>query len=119
MAWWSRDKEGVQTDAPEKKSVPKGIWHKCETCQEILFGPDLDAAFRVCPKCDHHFALPTRDRIALVCDAGAFVEHDGAVESTDPLGFRIDKKAYKDRIRAAKKSSGAPSAYLAGTARVG
>jgi acetyl-CoA carboxylase carboxyl transferase subunit beta len=118
MAWWSRER-GVQTETEEKKSVPKGIWLKCDTCSEILFGPDLDANLRVCPKCDHHLALPTADRIAMIADDGTFVEDDVAVESGDPLGFRVDGKRYRDRIKLAKKNSGAPEAYVAGGARIG
>ncbi|MBI4510917.1 MAG: acetyl-CoA carboxylase carboxyltransferase subunit beta [Deltaproteobacteria bacterium] len=118
MAWWSRDR-GVQTVTDEKKSVPKGIWHKCEPCQEILFGPDLEENQRVCPKCDHHFPMPTQERIRLIVDEGSFVEEDFAVESGDPLGFRVDGKRYRDRLRAAKKNTTIPEAYRAGAARIG
>jgi acetyl-CoA carboxylase carboxyl transferase subunit beta len=117
-AWWSREK-GVETQTEEKKSVPKGIWLKCEDCQEILYGPDLDENLRVCPKCGHHFALPTADRIGLVADEGSFIEEDANIESVDPLGFRVDGKKYRDRVKAARKSIGAPDAYLAGSARLG
>ena len=118
MAWWSRDK-GLQAETGDKKSVPEGIWLKCDGCQEILFGPDLEENLRVCPKCEHHFALPTPDRIRLVADEGSFVDEDGGVESADPLGFRIDGKKYRDRIRTAKKTTGAAEAYRAGRARIG
>jgi acetyl-CoA carboxylase carboxyl transferase subunit beta len=118
MAWWSREK-GVQTETDEKKSVPKGIWIKCDTCDAILFGPDLEENLRVCPKCDHHFAVPTAERIRLVVDEGSFVEDDLGVESTDPLGFRVDGKKYRDRLRIAKKTAGAADAYRAGGARIG
>src|SRR5262245_25398893 len=100
MAWWSRAK-GVQTETDDKKSVPKGIWVKCDSCQEILYGPDLAENARVCPKCDHHFALPTPDRLSLVVDEGSFVEEDIGIESADPLEFRVDGKKYKDRLKAA------------------
>src|SRR5512143_3146140 len=107
MAWWSRAK-GVQTETEEKKSVPKGIWVKCDLCQEILYGPDLEENLRVCPKCEHHFALPTPERLAAIVDEGTFVEDDMAVESADPLEFRIDGKRYRDRVRASKKATGIP-----------
>jgi acetyl-CoA carboxylase carboxyl transferase subunit beta len=118
MAWWSRAK-GVQTETEEKKSVPKGIWVKCDSCQEILYGPDLEENLRVCPKCEHHFALPTAERLAAIVDEDSFVEDDTSVESTDPLEFRIDGKRYRDRVRASKKATGIPEAYLAGGARIG
>lgn len=118
MAWWTREK-GVQTETDDKKSVAKGLWVKCDGCQEILFGPDLDENLRVCPKCDHHFMLPSRKRVEMVVDEGSFVEDDVLVESGDPLGFRVDGKRYRDRVKAAKKASGAPDAYVAGGARIG
>jgi acetyl-CoA carboxylase carboxyl transferase subunit beta len=118
MAWWSRER-GVQTDTFEKKSVPKGLWVKCEECGETLYGPDLDEALRVCPKCDHHFPLPIGARVDLVCDEGSFVEDDARVVSGDPLEFRVDGKKYRDRVRAARKAVGHGDAYRAGGARVG
>src|SRR5262249_20170513 len=101
MAWWSRAK-GVQTE--EKKSVPKGIWVKCDGCGEPLYDPDLRDNLRVCPKCDHHFGMPAAERIEAIVDEGSFVEDDLHVESGDPLGFRVDGKKYRDRLRAAKKA---------------
>ena len=40
MAWWSRT-QGL-AEQP-KKSVPKGIWTKCERCATTLYEADLDA----------------------------------------------------------------------------
>ncbi len=120
MAWWTRSAgKGVQTETDDKKSVPKGIWVKCDVCQEILYGPDLAENARVCPKCDHHFALPTSDRIAHIVDEGSWVEEDQGVESADPLEFRVDGKKYRDRVKAAKKASGSGDAYRAGSGRIG
>jgi acetyl-CoA carboxylase carboxyl transferase subunit beta len=117
MAWWSRER-GVQTDTYEKKSVPKGIWVKCDDCQETLYGADLDEALRVCPKCEHHFPLSTSGRVALVTDEGTFVEQDMRVESGDPLEFRVDGKKYRDRVKAARKSVGPGDAYRAGPCKI-
>jgi acetyl-CoA carboxylase carboxyl transferase subunit beta len=114
MAWWSQ-KRGVQTETDDKKSVPKGIWLKCDDCQAILYGPDLEAAQRVCPTCGLHFPLPTDARIELLCDR-PWEEHDLGVESADPLDFRVDGKRYRDRLRQARKTTGVGDAYRAGTA---
>src|SRR5437016_1097154 len=104
MAWWKRTAKPLEAkpqeaakpaEAGEKKSVPKGIWTRCELCQEILFGPDLEANLRVCPKCQHHFTLPTVERIAMVVDEGSFLEEDELLDATDPLEFK-DSKKYRD-----------------------
>ena len=62
MAWWSRT-QGLA--AEPKKSVPKGIWVKCERCAATLYESDLDAAARVCTSCQHHFRLPTEMRVLM------------------------------------------------------
>jgi acetyl-CoA carboxylase carboxyl transferase subunit beta len=116
MAWWSRT-QGLA--AEPKKSVPKGIWVKCERCAATLYESDLDAAFRVCTSCQHHFRLPTEMRIELSVDEGTWQEHDLAVESGDPLGFRVDGKKYADQLKGSIKKVGAGDAYRAGTAKIG
>src|SRR2546430_2344879 len=69
MAWWSRT-QGL-AEQP-KKSVPKGIWTKCERCGQTLYEADLDANFRVCTSCQHHFRMPTEARIEMIVDPGSW-----------------------------------------------
>ncbi len=115
MAWWSR----TQTLAAEpKKSVPKGIWIKCERCAATLYEADLDANFRVCTSCQHHFRMATEQRVELMLDA-PWTEHDLLLESADPLGFRVDGKKYVDQIKSTGRKVGPGDAYRAGTATIG
>jgi acetyl-CoA carboxylase carboxyl transferase subunit beta len=116
MAWWSRT-GGLA--AEPKKSVPKGIWTKCERCSATLYEADLVANLRVCTGCQHHFRVPTAERIAMICDPDSWQEHDQGLESVDPLGFRVDGKKYGDQLRATSKKAGHGDAYRAATARVG
>jgi acetyl-CoA carboxylase carboxyl transferase subunit beta len=116
MAWWSRT-QGL-AEQP-KKSVPKGIWTKCERCSTTLYEADLDANLKVCTSCNHHFRMPTEGRIEMICDGGAWEEHDRDLESGDPLGFRVDGKRYADQIKGTTRKVGAGDAYRAGTASVG
>ena len=116
MAWWSRT-QGL-AEQP-KKSVPKGIWTKCERCNATLYEADLDGNFRVCGSCQHHFRMPTEQRIAISVDSGSWQEHDRNLESSDPLGFRVDGKKYVDQIKGTTKKIGAGDAYRAGTATIG
>ena len=119
MAWWSRseDRQGLVVET--KKSVPKGIWTKCERCGTTLYEADLDANLRVCPGCNHHFRMSTGDRIAMIVDEGSWKEHDRGLESSDPLGFRVDGKRYGDQVKSATKKAGPGDAYRAGTATIG
>jgi len=116
MAWWSRT-GGLQTDS--KKSVPKGVWAKCERCAATLYESELDQNLRVCRSCGHHFRLPTPERIEAMLDPGTWQEHDLHLESADPLGFRINGKRYGDTLRAQTKKVGPGDAYRAGTAAIG
>ncbi len=116
MAWYSRDKGLSSTP---KKSVPKGLWTKCPACNSTLYEPELDENLRVCMTCDHHLRLGTQARMELVMDEGTFEEKDTGLASSDPLGFRVDGKRYKDRAKAAAKKTGVNDAYRAGSATIG
>jgi acetyl-CoA carboxylase carboxyl transferase subunit beta len=116
MAWWSRT-QGL-AEQP-KKSVPKGIWIKCERCNATLYEADLDANFRVCTGCQHHFRMPTEARIEMMVDPGTWQEHDRVLESGDPLGFRVDGKKYVDQVKGTTRKVGPGDAYRAGTATIG
>ncbi len=116
MAWWSRT--GGLPSEP-KKSVPKGVWTKCQGCAATLYEPELDECWRVCKRCGHHHRLPTEARIALVIDEGSWSESDAGLASDDPLGFRVDERRYRDQIKAAVKKAGAPNAYRAGYGTIG
>ncbi len=119
MAWWSRT-PGVGADPQEpKKSVPKGVWNKCERCAATLYEVDLDANLRVCASCNHHFRMGTQQRIDLICDDGSWQEHDLGLESADPLGFRVDGRKYADQLKAQARKVGPGDAYRAGSATVG
>src|SRR5882757_1823403 len=116
MAWWSRT-QGLAVEP--KKSVPKGIWTKCERCNATLYEADLDVNLRVCTSCHHHFRMPTQGRIEMIADLGTWQEHDLDLESCDPLGFRVDGKRYVDQVKNTTRKVGAGDAYRAGTATVG
>ncbi len=115
MAWWSRT-GGLATEP--KKSVPKGIWIKCEKCSTTIYEDDLIANLRVCGSCGHHLRMSTDERIQMMLD-GPWVEHDEHLESADPLGFRVDGKRYSDQLKAANRKTGGGDAYRAGTGTVG
>jgi acetyl-CoA carboxylase carboxyl transferase subunit beta len=112
MDWYKRSKKVVEEVQIEKRSIPAGVFTKCPGCNQALLTADLHRNLDVCPSCDHHFAMSTRDRIASIMDEGTAVEFDHGIESVDPLGFR-DSKRYSDRLKASRKSSGEVEALLA------
>ena len=116
MAWWSR-KKGLPQE--QKKSVPKGLWVKCESCAELLFEGELEENLQVCPKCSFHLRMPTAARMALVLDEDSMVESDVGLTSTDPLDFRIDGVRYGDSLKRSAKKAGPKDAYVSGSATIG
>jgi acetyl-CoA carboxylase carboxyl transferase subunit beta len=117
MAWYKRSKKVVDEPQVEKRSIPAGVFTKCPSCGEALLTADVHKNLDVCLSCDHHFAMATRDRIAMIMDEGSSVEFDRGVESLDPLGFR-DSKRYADRLKSSRKSSGETEALIALAGRI-
>jgi acetyl-CoA carboxylase carboxyl transferase subunit beta len=118
MAWWSRTKDKKSTtEAAKKRSVPSGLFQKCDECGQTVESAKVKAALWCCPLCGHHFVRPTEARIRLTVDEGTFEEHDTAIQPIDPLSFR-DSKRYADRLRAAQKQVGTADAFREGMARL-
>jgi acetyl-CoA carboxylase carboxyl transferase subunit beta len=120
MAWFKRDKPKIddQDDDEERTVKTEGIFVKCPECESPLYKRELIESLQVCTHCDYHFRLPARDRLASLFDDEKYERLDEEVMSADPLEF-TDTKPYKDRIEAAKESSGLPEAIVSGTGRVG
>ena len=116
MAWWAR-KKGLSTE--QKKSVPKGLWVKCDSCSQLLFEGELEENLQVCPKCQFHLRMPTAARMAMVLDDDSFVEADAGLTSSDPLDFRIDGVKYKDSLKTSARKAGPADAYVSGSATIG
>jgi acetyl-CoA carboxylase carboxyl transferase subunit beta len=119
MPWWVRKKEKREPAQAlaEKRSVPEGLWQKCDGCGAILESREVEQSLRVCPRCGFHFVMPTNERIALILDDGSFDERDVGMTARDPLGFR-DSKRYSDRLKAAVRSVGSQDAFRHGLGRI-
>jgi len=113
MAWFRKSKAPLASDDKKKGQVPEGLWTKCKNCNEIIYSREIERNLNVCPKCDYHFRISARERIALVLDEGSFVETDAGIQSTDFLDFK-DSKRYRDRIKASVKKSGGGDAVITG-----
>jgi len=114
MAWFKKSKAPIASVTTKKVQMPEGLWTKCKNCEEIIYSKEIERNLNVCPKCDYHFRISARDRIALVIDDGTFVETDPEMTSVDFLKFK-DSKKYIDRIKAAVKKSGGGDAIITGS----
>ena len=104
----------IRTEAAtsRKRSVPEGLWEKCDKCGSVLYRPELEENLEVFPKCGHHMKIRARARLAAFLDAGTGTEIGAALGPVDVLKFK-DQKKYADRIKAAQKSSGERDALIA------
>ena len=102
----------TETGGPKKRSVPEGLWEKCERCGAVLYRPELEENLEVCPKCGSHMPIRARVRLMAFLDRGSAQEIGAALGPTDVLKFK-DQKKYADRIKAAQKSTGERDALIA------
>jgi acetyl-CoA carboxylase carboxyl transferase subunit beta len=99
----------------ERKSegIPEGLWTRCPQCTAMLFRKVVEEGLNVCPECQHHFRISARQRIEQLVDSGSFEEMFDDLEPTDPLKF-VDKKAYRDRLKAEQAKTGNREAVICG-----
>lgn len=116
MDWFKRKKAGITTEV--KKSLPDGLWIKCDQCGDIIFKKQLDAQLNVCRNCGFHFRITADDYIRLLLNEGSFQPIGENLLPLDPLKFK-DSKKYSDRIAGTTKKTGLTEAVKVGTGRIG
>jgi acetyl-CoA carboxylase carboxyl transferase subunit beta len=114
MSWFKRENTELEASS-EKRVRTEGLWVKCEGCRQVIWKKDLDQNWNVCPKCNRHFRIDARARLALLLDDGekdnSFSVEDENLASTDPLKF-VDVRAYSDRLRQTQSSTGLKDAVV-------
>ena len=112
MAWFTRSKPGMEDSGDAERRVrTEGLWLKCEHCGQVIWRKALDENLQVCPKCEHHFRIDARTRLALLFDSGVYEEFDRDLASSDPLEF-VDSKSYKERLRTTQLATSLPDAVI-------
>src|SRR5467141_2356076 len=110
MAWFKRQAGELDTSG-ERKVRTEGLWVKCDTCRQIIWKKDLEENLNVCPKCDRHFRIDARSRLAQVIDDNEYEVLDSNLVSTDPLKF-VDLKSYSARLKQAQADTGLNDALI-------
>ncbi|HPE45746.1 MAG TPA: acetyl-CoA carboxylase carboxyltransferase subunit beta [Desulfomonilia bacterium] len=67
-----------------------GRWTECPSCSETIITVKLRENLWVCPHCEYHFRIGAKERIAITCDEGSFVEMDSPVMHSDDQGVPGD-----------------------------
>jgi acetyl-CoA carboxylase carboxyl transferase subunit beta len=110
MAWFKRQSGELDTSG-EKKVRTEGLWVKCDHCRQIIWKKDLEENLNVCPKCEKHFRIDARTRLAQLLDDDQYELFDANLVSTDPLKF-VDLKAYSSRLKQAQADTGLKDAVI-------
>jgi acetyl-CoA carboxylase carboxyl transferase subunit beta len=106
-------KPSLKLSTNKKREMPEGLWQKCPDCGEVIHNLELVQNLKVCPKCDYHFTLSARERIANLIDSGTFAEFDKNMLSVDVLNFK-GVAAYTDRLKSYQEKTGLNDAVLTG-----
>jgi len=105
MSWFTKLLPSrIKTDSASRRTVPEGVWSKCDECGAVLYRAELERNLEVCPKCSHHMRIGARARIDLFLDPEPRVEIGSGIKPVDKLRFR-DIKKYKDRLTQAQKQT--------------
>ena len=99
----------------KKKEIPEGLWTKCPSCSSMIFDKELDENLQVCPKCQHHFPIASRERIHSLVETCSFEEMDADMISVDVLKFA----SYKSKLDRDKKATMLKDAVVTGIGKIG
>jgi len=112
MSWFEKLMPSRISTEKRTRSVPEGVWIKCQACDAQLYRTELERNLYVCPKCDHHMRIGARRRLDFFLDPDSQQEIAASLEPQDPLRFK-DSKKYRDRISQAQKKTGEKDALVA------
>ena len=102
----------IRKETTKKSTIPEGLWQSCNSCNNILYVPELESNLFVCPKCDHHIRIGARKRLEIFLDSAETIEISEDKTPKDWLKFK-DTKSYKERIDSAEKISNEKEALIA------
>ena len=113
MNWFSKLMPSkIRTVGGNKRTVPEGLWIKCDGCGVVLYRSELERNLDVCPKCSHHIRIGGRRRLEIFLDEESRKEIATGLEPVDVLKFK-DSKKYRDRLNTAQKVTGEKDALVA------
>ena len=93
MSWFNKlFPSKIRTNDNKKKSIPEGLWTKCQACNAVLFRAELERNCDVCPKCDFHNRISARKRLDIFLDKDIREEIGAHLEPIDRLKFKDTKK---------------------------
>ena len=104
MAWFRRQKKGIQTDTQDKKDTPEGLWHKTPSGKIVDNDELIDNNF-VSPEDNFHLRIGSIEYFKILFDNNQYEVLFDNLISADPLKF-VDTKSYPKRVKDAQKKTG-------------
>jgi len=104
MGWFDKLMPKRISTERRSRSVPEGLWVKCNACSAQLYRTELKRNSYVCPKCNYHLRIGARERLEMFFDPDSCEEIAANIESNDPLKFR-DTRRYRERLSQAQKET--------------
>jgi len=111
-------KPKLASSKPKKREIPEGLWTKCKRCATMVFDKDLDENLKVCPHCQHHFPIGSRERIHSLVETCTFEEMDAQMTSVDVLTF-TGAASYISKLEKYERETGLKDAVLTGLCKIG
>lgn len=101
-----------------QKDIPDDMWHKCPSCEQMIFHRDLEKNLKVCQHCGHHMRIGVEDRLKIMFDGGDYQTVELPEVALDPLKFK-DLKKYTDRLKDSQKKTGKTDALTVAHGTIG
>ncbi|MEK7359618.1 MAG: acetyl-CoA carboxylase carboxyl transferase subunit beta, partial [Planctomycetota bacterium] len=101
----------------KKKDMPNGLWVRCDGCKGVVYKKTVEERMYVCPDCNHHFRIFSRDRLNFLLDENSFEEFWENMVPCDPLHFK-DRITYPERVAAEQKKTGLKEAAIVGQGKI-
>ncbi len=111
-------KKYIPIKPKEAPDVKKDLWQKCPECGKLIYEGKLKENLKICPNCEYHFRLTTKEWIDIIAEPGSFEELDANIFSADPLGFK-GPKTYREKLDEEIKKTGLNEALSYGRAIIG
>jgi acetyl-CoA carboxylase carboxyl transferase subunit beta len=101
-----------------QKDVPENLWHKCPSCENMVFHRELAENQNVCHHCNFHLAISAEQRLEILFDGGKYTRHDNKSVPADPLKFK-DRKKYADRLKESRAKTKEDDAIIIASGEIG
>ena len=113
--WLAKIAPGVR-NLVARRETPENLWVKCPDTGEMIYRPDLEAAWWVTPA-GRHMRIGPALRFSYTFDGGAYERIAAPTTVDDPLKF-VEGKPYRDSLAAARKATGERDAVAIGAGTI-